>query len=127
MTSRTENKRKKDKNSTMTKILLGILLLALWTGIAGGGYYYAKDYFDSTIKDVQETNAMHIQALKENIKEVEEGIEEVDAALDQADQKISSSKDTRQQLNNKIEQLDSQLKNLQKSLKILRETGDAEY
>lgn len=104
-----------------------ILVLLVWSGLVYGGFYLGKDYIDRSVKNVQETNAMNVQALEEELKSIRGEMKEIETALNQADKQLSSTDATREKLNRKIEQLDKQLKQLQKSLQILRETGNVEY
>lgn len=127
MTSPVPERRKRTKRTTARSNLPALILTVLvWAGLVFGGFYLAKDYIDNSIKNVQETNAMNVQALNERLNNLHGEMEEIKSALAQADETLSSTNTTRQQLNEKIDQLDKQLKQLQKSLQILRESGDVE-
>lgn len=123
--SRSKSKRKKTRRSPWLTVLAVIIIISLWGGMIYGGYYYAKQYFDQSINNVQQTNAMNIQKLEDRVSSLAVEMEEVKNALKDADQTLSSSDDTQQELNDKINKLNNQLKDLERSLRILKEAPDA--
>ncbi|MBU4515594.1 MAG: hypothetical protein KJ776_05160 [Proteobacteria bacterium] len=105
-------------------LLLTILSVAVWGGLLYGAYYYATDYIDSSIRTVQETNALHVQALNERLDAIQVELEGVKDALEDADRTLASSDSTRAALSQRITELDRQLAQLQQSLNVLRKSPD---
>lgn len=101
------------------------ILVALWVVLVFGGFYAAKVYFDRSIKSVQQTNAMNIQALEDRLNSLSADMKSIESALKDAGHSLSSSDSTQKELNRKIEDLDRQLRELEKSLKILKEAPNA--
>jgi len=98
-----------------------IVALAAWVLLVIGGYYLGKLYIDRSIQSVQETNAVHIQTMQNQLDSMAGAIEEIQLALSNADQTLSSSSITQENLNKRIEALDKQLQLLSESLAILKE------
>ncbi|MBO8129493.1 MAG: hypothetical protein H0Z39_09900 [Peptococcaceae bacterium] len=117
----TRPRRKRTRPSPWTKPLSFLLVLVLWGGLVYGGCYYAKQYIDRTIQDVQQTNAMNVRAIKDRLDTLAAKIQEIEDVLQQADQTLASSGSTQKELNKKIAELDRQLQELEKSLNILKE------
>lgn len=127
MTSPVPAREKRTRRATARPNLMVIILTVLvWGGLVCGGFYLAKNYIDRSIKEVQETNAMNVQALDERLNSIHGEMQDIKSALAQTDETLSSTNSTRKELNQKIEQLDEQLKQLQNSLKILQESGNVE-
>ena len=103
------------------KTLLGLFVLGIWCGIIYGSGYYAKQYIDQSILNVQQTNAMHIKELEDRINGLSVEIKEIKDILQETDKVLEGSETTQQALNEKIEELDRQLKELEKSLQLLKE------
>ncbi|MDD4665636.1 MAG: hypothetical protein PHC81_03685 [Clostridia bacterium] len=125
----------KDEQSTVrprkTGSLKGIgfvyvlVLLLLWGGLVYGGFYFSKQYLDKTINNIQQTNALNIQEIKERMESLTNEMIALKSELSNTDQTLSSSSSIQAQLNQKIDLLDRQLKNLEKSLQILKEAPNA--
>lgn len=125
----------KDEQSTVrprkTGSLKGIgfvyvlVLLLLWGGLVYGGFYFSKQYLDKTINNIQQTNALNIQEIKERMESLTNEMIDLKSELSNTDQTLSSSSSIQAQLNQKIDLLDRQLKNLEKSLQILKEAPNA--
>ena len=98
-----------------------VLFLLVWAGLVYGGFYYSKQYFDQEIKNIQQTNAMYIQEIKDRMDSLTNELIALKGDLSNTDETISSSSSIHKELNAKIELLDKQLKNLEKSLQILKE------
>ena len=105
--------------------LLFMVALALWGGLIYGAYYYSTSYFESAIRNVQETNAMHMQALEERLDNIQLELTVVKEALADTDQTLARTDTTREELNQRIGELDRQLEQLEESLNILRMSPDA--
>lgn len=116
---------KTKKPSPAIKILLIMLVIIFWGAIVYGTGYYAKQYIDSSIQTVQQTNAMNVRALEDRLDVLSDDLQEIKEALQDTDQTISSSDSTQRELNNRITELDKQLQELQRSLMILKEAPDA--
>lgn len=119
-----KNTPRRSKNSSGV-FLASILSLALWGGLIYGAYYYSTSYFESAIRNVQETNAMHMQAMEERLDNIQLELTVVREALADTDQTLARTDTTREELSQRIEELDHQLEQLQASLNILRMSPDA--
>lgn len=106
------------KNGNFIYILV---FLIIWGGLIYGGFYFAKQYLDQQIANIQQTNALHIQEIKERMDSLTREMIDLKSDLSNTDKTLSSSSSIQEQLNDKIELLDKQLKNLEKSLQILKE------
>lgn len=98
-----------------------VLLFLLWGGLVYEGFYFTKHYFDQTINNIQQTNAMHMQEVNEKLAGLTNELYALQQAINNTDKTLSSSGDIQEELNKKILVLDEQLKALEKSLKILKE------
>ncbi len=104
------------------KIVIYILLFLLfWGGLVYGGFYLTKQYFDQTINNLQQTNALNMQEVNEKLAGLNNELYALQQAISNTDDTLSSSGDIQEELTEKIEILDEQLKALEKSLKILKE------
>ena len=108
--------------------MLGIfIMLILWAGLTYGGYYYATDYVQRTVREIQETNALNVKVLEEDIQSLREEMGAIQEALDQTDKTLSSTGSAGEAVNERISLLDDQLKKLEKSLNIMMESGNEDY
>lgn len=114
---------RKEKRPGM--FLTGMLALALWMGLIYSAYYYSTSYFENAIRNVQETNAMHVQTLEDRLDNIQSELAVVQEALADTDQTLARTDTTREELSQRIEKLDRQLEQLQESLNILRKSPDA--
>jgi len=117
--------RRKKKPVRWGGLIYGILFILIWGGIVYEGYYYSKNYFDKTINNIQQTNAMNVEQINGRLDNLKNEMEELKMSFSSTDETLSSSGSIQEQLNKKIELLDGQLKNLEKSLKILKEAPNA--
>lgn len=124
-TQKNVNRRRKTRPVKWVGIVYFLLFLAFWGGLIFGGFYITKDYLDKSINNIQQTNAMNIQELKDRLDSLTNEMVVLKQALNSTDQNITSSGSIQVQLNKKIEVLDQQLKNLEKSLNILKEAPNA--
>ena len=99
--------------------------LAVWGGLLYGAYYYVTDYIDTSIRTVQESNALHVQSLAERLDAIQLEVAEVKETLADTDQVLARSDQTREALSQRISELDRQLGRLEESLNILRKSPDA--
>jgi len=98
-----------------------ILCLVIWAGLVYGGFYFTKQNLTKEIKNIQQTNALNIQELKERMDSLMNEMIALKGGLSSTDETLSSSSSIQEELNEKIEVLDRQLKTLEKSLQILKE------
>ncbi|MGI6606356.1 MAG: hypothetical protein ACOX2X_04880 [Peptococcia bacterium] len=117
-----ENVRRRNKNTSIGKGIAYVLLfLLVWGGLVYGGFSFTKQYFDQTITNLQQTNALHMQEVNEKLSALNNELNALKNALSDTDETLSSAGDIQEELNEKIELLDDQLKALEKSLNILKE------
>lgn len=115
-------KRLPQKTRSIWKSLIyGVLLACIWGWLVYAGYHFTKQYFDTTINNLQQTNALNMQAINERLASINSEINAIKEAISQTDQTLSSSGSIQAELNKKIELLDKQLQDLEKSLEILKE------
>jgi len=108
--------------------MLGIfIMLILWAGLTYGGYYFATDYVQRTVREIQETNALNVKVLEEDIQSLREEMGAIQEALAQTDKTLSSTGSAGEAVNERISLLDDQLKKLEKSLNIMMESGNEDY
>jgi len=108
--------------------VLGIItMLILWAGLTYGGYWYATDYVQRTVREIQETNALNVKVLEEDIQSLREDMSAIQEALNRTDETLSSTGSAGEAVNERISLLDEQLKKLEKSLNIMMESGNEDY
>jgi chromosome segregation ATPase len=116
---------RRKKTSSKLGFIYILLLLLIWAGLVYGGFYFTKQYLANAINNIQQTNAMNMQEVKERLDSLTNEMIALKSELSSTDETLSSSSGIQEQLNKKIDLLDGQLKNLEKSLKILKEAPDA--
>lgn len=116
-----------EKNTGRRQLPGMVLLVLLWVGLAAGGFWYAKYYIDQAAREIQEANALNVQAMEEQIKSLHSEMNAIKEALDKTDATISSAGTASEEVNKRITEMDEHLKRLEQSLNILRESGDADY
>ncbi len=104
-----------------------IAMLILWAGLTFGGFWYARDYAQRSMRIIQETNAMNVKMLEENIQSLHQELIAVREALAQTDETISNAGSAGEAVNERITLLDEQLKKLERSLNIMMESGNEDY
>lgn len=97
------------------------LMILLWIGLVGGGFYAGKTYLDRSIQEIKQTNAMNVQVLSERIESLNTQILDLQKLIGNTDAALSSSGSIQMQLNNKIDMLTQQMGALEASLKVLKE------
>lgn len=116
-----QTSRRKKTSSKKAGFIYVLLFLLIWGGLIYAGFYFTKQYLDNTINNIQQTNAMNIQEVKERLDSLANEMIALKSELSSTDETLSSSSSIQEQLRKKIDLLDAQLKNLEKSLKILKE------
>jgi len=125
-----ETRSRRRKKRRYQSILFFCVFMIAWVGLAYGGFYYTngrlqamQDALNSTLADVQQTNALNVKTLEDKLAAVEEEMKEITFALEETGKEVSSSgMSTRQQLDKRMEALDRQLEELKNSLEILKES-----
>jgi septal ring factor EnvC (AmiA/AmiB activator) len=121
-TTRMDARRKKQRTR---KILINIALIiasaGLWCAAVYYGYTYAKDYIDTSIRNVQQQNAMNIQQLTERMEALGQEISGLRESIEDADSTISDSTSVQRRIDEKLEDLEDQLGELERALEILKE------
>ena len=121
-TTRMDARRKKQRTR---KILINIVLFIVSAGVWGAavyyGYTYAKDYIDTSIRNVQQQNAMNIQQLTERMEALGREISGLRESIEEADSTISDSASVQRRIDEKLEDLEDQLEELERALEILKE------
>lgn len=115
---------RRDK-STKTGGLSLVVMVLLWIGLVGGGFYTSKLYLDKAIQEIKQTNAANVQMLSERIADLNTDIQDLHKVIGNTDAALSSSGSIQMELNNKIEMLTEQMGALEQSLKILKEAPNA--
>ncbi len=119
-------RRKRKDKSIWKNVVIFTMCVILWSTIVYYGYTYAKSYVDTSIRNVQQENAINIQELGEHIDQVKQEISSLRENIKNTDSTISSSTVVQERIDEKLENLDLQLKNLEKSLKILKEAPNGQ-
>lgn len=123
-----QGRRTRQKKRSPWPTVLGISLLVLvWAGLAYGGYCYATQYVEQTVREIQETNALNVKTLEEDIQSLRQEMKAIEEALSQTDKTLSSTGSASEAVNQRITELDAQLKKLEQSLNILMEKGNEDY
>ncbi len=104
-----------------------ILLVLLWAGLTAGGFWYAGYYIDRAARQIQEANALSVQAMEEQIISLHNEMSAIKEALDKTDATITSTGTASEEVNKRIIEMDEHLKRLEKSLDILKESSNADY
>lgn len=121
-TTRMDARRKKQRTR---KILINIALFiasaGVWCAAVYYGYTYAKDYIDTSIRNVQQQNAMNIQQLTERMEALGQEIAGLRESIEEADSTISDSTSVQRRIDRKLEDLEDQLEELERALEILKE------
>lgn len=98
-----------------------------WVGLLFGGFWYAGYYIDRAAREIQEANALNVQAIEEQMKSLHNEMNAIKEALDKTDATISSAGTVNEEVNKRITEMDEHLKRLEKSLDILKESSNADY
>jgi vacuolar-type H+-ATPase subunit I/STV1 len=121
-------KQKRHKKTSPRREIFGIVILVfLWAGLTYAGYWYATEYVERTVREIQETNALNVKMLEEEIQSLRTEMSAIEEALAQTDKTLSSTGSAGEAVNERISELDEQLNRLEKSLNILMERGNEDY
>lgn len=124
---RMDVRKKKQRNK---KILINILILiisvSLWCAAAYYGYTYAKDYIDTSIRNVQQENAVNIQQLTERMEMLGHEISGLRERIEEADSTLSSSTSVQRRIDRQLGDLEDQLMELDRALQILKEAPNVQ-
>ena len=120
--SRMDARRKKQRTrKILVNIAIFIVSVGLWCAAVYYGYTYAKDYIDTSIRNVQQQNAMNIQQLTERMEVLSQEISGLRESIEEADSTISDSTSVQRRIDDKLEDLEDQLGELERALEILKE------
>lgn len=120
--SRMDARRKKQRTrKILVNIAIFIVSVGLWCATVYYGYTYAKDYIDTSIRNVQQQNAMNIQQLTERMEVLGQEISGLRESIEEADSTISDSTSVQRRIDDKLEDLEDQLEELERALEILKE------
>jgi flagellar basal body-associated protein FliL len=124
---RMDVRKKKQRNK---KILINILILiisvSLWCAAAYYGYTYAKDYIDTSIRNIQQENAVNIQQLTERMEMLGHEISGLRERIEEADSTLSSSTSVQRRIDRQLGDLEDQLMELDRALQILKEAPNVQ-
>ena len=121
-TTRMDARRKKQRTrKILINIVLFIVSAGVWCAAVYYGYTYAKDYIDTSIRNVQQQNAMNIQQLTERMEALGQEISGLRESIEDADSTISDSTSVQRRIDEKLEDLEDQLGELERALEILKE------
>ena len=95
--------------------------IILWGAIVYFGYTYAKDYIDTSIKQVQQENALNIQQLTEEVQTLKLEVRNLTDSIISTGLTLSNSTSIQDQIEQRLEVLDKSLQDLENSLRILQE------
>lgn len=128
MAENTGRRERRSKKKSPWPGIMGIFFLfLLWAGLTYAGYWHAKQYVERAVREIQETNSLHVKMLEEDIQSLHTEMNAIEEALAQTDKTLSNTGSASEAVNERITQLDEQLKKLEKSLNILMEKGNEDY
>ncbi|MDF2545761.1 MAG: hypothetical protein K0R93_659 [Anaerosolibacter sp.] len=119
-------RRKKNGKSIWKTLIIFTMCITLWSTIVYYGYTYAKGYIDTSIRNIQQENAINIKELGERIEQVSQEIASLRENIANTDSTISNSTVVQERIDEKLENLDLQLQDLEKSLRILKEAPNGQ-
>lgn len=115
------NNSREKRSKPRTQGVETLVLVLLWGGLVFGGFYLTKQYMDKALQNVQQTNAMSVQAINESLEALSSDMEGLKEVLISADKTISTTGSLQQNLTEKIRMLEEQMQDLEASLKVLKE------
>jgi len=122
-----EKEREVKKIVSFIQLRVILALVLLWASLFAGGFWYARQYIDQMVLEIQETNALNVQDLEEKIQSLSTEMKAIKESLTQTDKTLSSTGTASEEVKKRIEEMDKQLKGLEKSLSILQESGNVDY
>jgi DNA repair exonuclease SbcCD ATPase subunit len=125
--SRVDAKKKNQKNKKIfINIVIFILSAGVWYAAAYYGYTYAKDYIDTSIRNVQQENAVNIQQLTERMEMLGHEITGLRERIEETDSTLSSSTSVQRRIDRQLGDLEDQLEELERALQILKEAPNVQ-
>jgi predicted nuclease with TOPRIM domain len=125
--SRVDTKKKKQRNKKIfINIVIFILSAGVWCAAAYYGYTYAKDYIDTSIRNVQQENAVNIQQLTERMELLGHEITGLRERIEETDSTLSSSTSVQRRIDRQLGDLEDQLEELERALQILKEAPNVQ-
>ena len=115
------SRKDKNKSNTSKTIINSLVGIILWGAIVYFGYTYAKDYIDTSIKQVQQENALNIQQLTEEVQTLKLEVRNLTDSIISTGLTLSNSTSIQDQIEQRLEVLDKSLQDLENSLRILQE------
>ncbi|NMA02485.1 MAG: hypothetical protein GX923_07970 [Clostridia bacterium] len=115
------SRKDKNKSNTSKTIIISLVGIILWGAIVYFGYTYAKDYIDTSIKQVQQENALNIQQLTEEVQTLKLEVRNLTDSIISTGLTLSNSTSIQDQIEQRLEVLDKSLQDLENSLRILQE------
>jgi len=133
------------KNKTGLYVLITILIICGWIGMAYIGYQQAIQTLDASVKDIKLEHSLQIQeieaqiqkannetadlksevmALNDEITRFNDGLEDMLIQMEIIDTNIIDSEQVQLEISTYLEELDQRLSELQKSLKTLEVAPD---
>lgn len=122
-----EKEREVRKTVGFNQLRVILALVLLWASLFAGGFWYARQYIEQIVLEIQETNALTVQDLEEKIQSLSSEMKIIKETLTRTDKTLSSTGTASEEVKKRIEEMDIQLKELEKSLSILQETGNEDY
>lgn len=119
-------KKKTRRKKIWINILVFILSIGVWAAVVYYGYTYAKGYVDTSIKNVQQENAINIQQLTGEIQSLNQEIINLRLSIENTDSTLSNSTSVQERIDERLGELDRQLEELEKSLQILKEAPNVQ-
>jgi predicted nuclease with TOPRIM domain len=125
--SRMDTRKKKQRNKKIfINIVIFILSAGVWCAAAYYGYTYAKDYIDTSIRNVQQENAVNIQQLTERMEMLGHEITGLRERIEETDSTLSSSTSVQRRIDRQLGDLEDQLEELERALQILKEAPNVQ-
>ncbi|HAG11782.1 MAG TPA: hypothetical protein DCK76_10505 [Desulfotomaculum sp.] len=122
-----EEERDVKKKVGFNQLRVILALVFLWACLLVGGFWYARQYIDQKVLEIQETNALNVQDLEEKMQSLSAEMKIIKESLTQTDKTLSSTGTASEEVKKHIEEMDKQLKELEKSLNVLQESGNEDY
>lgn len=125
--TRMDAKRKKQRTKKIiVNMVIFVISAGIWCAAAYYGYTYAKDYIDTSIRNVQQENAINIQQLTERMEMLGHEITALKDRIEEADSTISSSTSVQRRIDRQLEDLEDQLDELERALQVLKEAPNVQ-
>lgn len=106
---------KKVGNNITLKIILIILSIAVWSGIVYYGFTTAKAYVDTSIKNVQQQNAVNLSEISNQTTQLNNEIKALRESIENTDNSLTSTGSLQKSIDKQLSALDKRLKELEKT------------